>query len=118
MPVRPALQVYTSMARSAVAYGANTSYTPASLPGARKSVAKKLQAIQGRYLRAATGAYRATSIEALEIETHGEPMDIFLETQVTKTILRLCEKPAENLVQGLTRGTRQQMRSKRGKKPK
>jgi hypothetical protein len=115
MSVGPARQVYTAMARSAVTYGANTWYTPAGLPGARKGVAKKLQAIQGKCLRVATGAYRATSTEALEVETNVEPIDIFLETQVAKTMLRLCEKPAGSVVQRLTRKIRQQMRSKGGR---
>ncbi len=95
MSVGPARQVYTAMARSAVTYGANTWYTPAGLPGA--------------------SAYRATSTEALEVETNVEPIDIFLETQVAKTMLRLCEKPAGSVVQSLTRKIRQQMRSKGGR---
>jgi hypothetical protein len=115
MSTGPALQIYTAMARSAITYGANAWYTPACLPGARKSVTKKLQAIQGRCLRVATGAYKATATEALEVETNIEPIDIFLEKQVAKTTLRLCENPAGSVVERLTRKIRQQMRSKGGK---
>ena len=36
-----------------------------------------LQAIQGRCLRAVARAYRASSTEALEIETNVEPLDLY-----------------------------------------
>jgi hypothetical protein len=81
-------------------------------------VIKKLQAIQGKYLRIITGAYRATATEALEIKTHTIPMDILLETQVAKTMLRLRESQAKNVVKRLTKRIRQQMRSKDGKQAK
>jgi hypothetical protein len=64
----------------AITYGANVWYTPMGVQGARKGVIKKLQAIQGKYLRIITGAYRATATEALEIEIYTIPIDILLET--------------------------------------
>ena len=38
----------------------------------------KLRTIQGRYLRAVAGAYRATSTEALEVETNVEPLELYI----------------------------------------
>jgi hypothetical protein len=49
----------------------------------------KLQVIQGRCLRAATGAYEATATEALGIETRTLPIGIFLATLVARTLLHL-----------------------------
>jgi hypothetical protein len=103
---------------STVTYGANAWYTPAGVQGARKGVAKRLQAIQGKCLRITTGAYRATATEALEIETHTIPIDILLETQIAKTMLRLRESQAKGVVGKLIKRIKQQMRSKRGKEAK
>jgi hypothetical protein len=113
-----ALRVYTTMVRPAVTYGASIWYTPPGVQGTRKGTAKKLQAIQGKCLRVITGAYRATATEALEIETHTIPIDILLETQVAKTMLRLRESQAKDVVERLTKRIKRQMRSKRGKEAK
>jgi hypothetical protein len=69
-------------------------------------VIKKLQIIQGKYLRIIIGAYRATATEALEIETYTILIDILLETQVAKTILRLRESQAKNVVKRLIKRIR------------
>ena len=45
-------------------------------------------------------------------------MDILLETQVAKTMLRLRESQAKDVVAKFTKRIRQQMRSKREKKAK
>jgi hypothetical protein len=52
-----------------ITYGANTWYIPMTIKGHHKMVINKLKALQGKFLRAITGAYRATSTEAVEIET-------------------------------------------------
>ena len=43
------------------------------------TLGKTLQSIQGKFLRIVAGAYRATSTEALEIETFIEPLDLYAE---------------------------------------
>jgi hypothetical protein len=93
-----ALRVYTSIIKPAITYEANVWYTPIGVQGARKGVIKKLQAIQGKYLRIIIGAYRAIATEALEIKIYTILIDILLETQVAKTILRLRELQAKNVV--------------------
>jgi hypothetical protein len=112
---RAGVTVYTSMIRPAITYGASAWYAPEGITGARKGVVNKLKAIQGKYLRIITGAYKATATEALEVETHILPIDIVLETTVAKTILRLSASPASSEVELATKRIRQQMRSKRGK---
>jgi hypothetical protein len=47
------------------------------------------QAIQGKYLRTITGAYKATSTEALEIETALPPLDLHTQLAATKIIIRI-----------------------------
>ena len=69
--------LYRGAIRPVLAYGA-LSWCPKDLEKA-KSLSRSLQSIQGRFLRAITGAYKATSIEALEIETFIEPLDLYIE---------------------------------------
>ena len=104
--------IYISMIRPAMLYGASAWYTP---EGARKGVANKLKSLQGKYLRTVAGAYRATSTEALEIETHTQPIDIALEGRVARTMLRIGASHARHVIEGDTEKIRQQMRSKRGR---
>jgi hypothetical protein len=107
--------IYISMIRPAMLYGASTWYTPERIKGARKGVINKLKYIQGKYLRTVAGAYRATSTEALEIETHTQPIDIALESKVARTVLRIGASQARHVIEGDTKKIRQQMRSKRGR---
>ena len=74
--------LYRGAIRLVLAYGA-LSWCPENLEKA-KTLARDLQSIQGRFLRAITGAYRATSIEALEVETFTEPLDLYIEKIATQ----------------------------------
>ena len=65
------------MVRLALIYGALLWYRSTDILIGGKGMVKKLQAIQGRCLRVVVGAYRATLVEALEAETHVEPLDIY-----------------------------------------
>jgi len=49
----------------------------------------KLRAIQGRCLRAVAGAYKATSAEALEAETHVKPLDIHVSKAALQAAARV-----------------------------
>jgi hypothetical protein len=89
--------------------------TPEGIIGVRKGVVNKFKAIQGKYLRIITGAYKATVIEALEIETHILLIDIALETITAKTMLRLGTSAANSEVEKTIKRIRQQMRLRRGK---
>jgi len=52
------------------------------------SLRKSLESIQGIFLRAITGAYKAASIGALEIETFIEPLDLYLEKSASQGAAR------------------------------
>jgi hypothetical protein len=86
-----------------------------TIKGFRKTVVNKLKALQGKFLRAIAGAYRAKPTEAVEIETFIQPIDIYLDGLVAKTVLRACASQASKVAEEATRCIRQQMRSKRGK---
>ena len=66
-------------------YGAAIWHTP-SPSGRRKplGVAAKLVTTQNAYLRRVAGAYKATPIAALEVETHTRPLDIELNAQMAR----------------------------------
>jgi exonuclease III len=109
------LKVYKTMVRPALTYGGNTWFTPTHLKGARKGVVKRLKAIQGRFLRLATGAYRATATEALEIETFIPPLDIYLERMAAKALVRDSVSQANSIIEASRKRIREELRGKRGR---
>ena len=70
-------QVYLQAVRPALIYGSVLWFRPEGVLNAAKGMAMRLKAIQGKCLRAVAGAYRASSTEALEIETNVEPLDLY-----------------------------------------
>src|SRR3982074_3898507 len=71
-------QVYSAVIRPAMAYGAAAWHTPAKGPnGNVQGVAAKLERIQNKCLRVVAGAYRATPIRSLEVETCTPPLDLY-----------------------------------------
>ena len=81
-----ARKLYKGAIRPAIAYGALSWYPRDS--NKAKSLKKSLESSQGRFLRAITGAYKAASIEALEIETYVEPLDLYLEKSASQGAAR------------------------------
>ena len=88
MPVHAARRVYTGVSRPAITHGATAWYTPAGLRGHRKGDNTKLRTIQGQSLRAVTGAYKATPVEALEVEVNVILLDLHLEKLIAKATIR------------------------------
>jgi len=107
--------IYVSMIRPAMVYGASVWYTPEGIRSAQKGVASKLKSLQGKCLRVVTGACKATSTEALEVETPTQPIDIALEGRVARTMLRTGASYVRHVADKETKKIRQQMRSKRGR---
>ena len=75
--------------RPVLTYGASLWQTPEGVLGHRKGTDQRIQAIQGKCLRPITGAYKATSTEALEIETFVPPLDLYTQLIAAKTITRI-----------------------------
>jgi hypothetical protein len=63
-------RLYTAIVRPVITYGANAWYTPTTIKGCRKIVTNRLKALQGKFLRAITGSYRATLTKAVKIEIY------------------------------------------------
>jgi hypothetical protein len=98
--------IYVSMIRPAMVYGASAWYTPEAIKGARKGVVSKLKSLQGKHLRVVAGAYKVTSTEALEVETHIQPIDIALEGRVARTMLRMGASHARHVTDKETKKIR------------
>ena len=81
-----ARKLYRGAIRPILAYGALFWYPKDS--NRVETLKKSLESIQGRFLRAITGAYKAASIEALEIETFIEPLDLYLEKSASQGAAR------------------------------
>ena len=97
-------QIYNAVVRPAMTYGAAVWYSPSPVAGSpgRKHKAKgpvaKLISTQNKCLRAVAGAYRATPISVLEMETHTPPLDLFLDAKLAKFRLRHKQSGMEVLV--------------------
>ena len=108
-------KLYTAVTRPIITYRANAWYTSMTIKGYRKIIVNKLKALQGKFLQVITGAYRATLTEAVKIETYIQPINIYLDGLIAKTVLRACASQANKVVEEATRLICQQMRSKRGR---
>src|SRR6266480_1667345 len=95
---RHARQVYNSVVRPAVCFGATAWHSPSRAPEKPQGIAKKLGRIQNRCLRTVAGAYKATPIKALEVETHTPPIHIYLDRLVAGACLRLQGKEYKRVV--------------------
>jgi exonuclease III len=115
MSMEASRKLYAAVARPTITFGAGAWYTPDGIKGHRKTTALKLKAIQGRFLKTVTGAYRATSTEALEIETYTQPLDIYLDGLVAKSTLNASVSQAYTTLETARVKIRQQMRSNRGR---
>jgi hypothetical protein len=109
------LRVYTAAARPALLYGCSAWYAPKDTPEYRKGVARKLQAIQGRCLRAISGAYKATATEALEIETYIPPIYLQAEVIVANSICRTLTTNLQKVIESAADRIRRQFRGRRGR---
>ena len=108
-------RVYNGMIRPTITFGCNAWYAPAETRGYRKDVAAKLQSMQGKCLRVITGAYKATSTEALEIETFTPPLDLFTEHTVARATTRLLTTRTRDAYEAATTRIRSQARGRRGR---
>ena len=109
-------EVYLRAIRPAITYGAALWYRPEGVLAAAKGMAAKLKAIQGRCLRAAAGAYKATSTEALEVETWVEPLDLYTGRLAAQAMAR-CK--LSKAYRGIDAHTRRILRGRglRGRTP-
>jgi hypothetical protein len=100
-----ARQIYSAVVRPALAYGAAV-WQPipqralADREGEHmlKEPAAKLASVQNRCLRVVAGAYKATPVAALEVETFTPPLDLHIAANIAKFRLRHKQSGMEELV--------------------
>jgi hypothetical protein len=82
-----AREIYTKLIRSAVAYSAGVWHHPTERQA--KGIARNLATTQTQCLRVASGAYKATPVRFLEVETATPPLDLYLNKWVADFERRL-----------------------------
>lgn len=75
--------------RAQITYWCSAWYSPPGLPGYRKYILKSFQTIQGRASRIITGAFKATSLLALDIETFLLPIGLKLDELARDSLFRI-----------------------------
>ena len=82
--------LYQSIVIPQLTYCCSVWYPPSDEPGHQKCVLKSLQSIQGRALKVVTGAFKATSLPALDIEAFILPIRQKLNKLSCKSLLRIA----------------------------
>lgn len=75
-------------------HGCSAWYTPHLEKGHTKSVITSLSSVLYRAQKAITGAFKATSKAALQIETFSPPIHVHLDRMVCQAALRIATSPA------------------------
>ena len=116
-----ARQVYTAVVRLVMTYRAFAWFTPAdsqTRAGQLRGPVKKLQVLQNKCLRAVSGAFRATPIENLEVETFVSPLDLHLCGLVAGTRRRLASSQSAKEIESASRAIRNRLQGRRRKTPR
>ena len=114
MSLHAGKKVFETAIRPALTYSCSTSYTLVGVKGHRKGIARKLHSIQGQFLRKIIGAYRATAIEAIEIEANVLPIDLHLDCLIAKTVRRLSTALVQEMITAIDR-IKRQIKGRRGR---
>ena len=87
-------KIYKATVLPQITYGSSVWYTPEGYKGHNRSTLGTLENIQIRAARYITGAFKATSQAALNIEAHLLPMKFTLEKLAMESTLRIATGPA------------------------
>jgi hypothetical protein len=100
-----------------MAYGAAAWHTPAKGPNGKvQGVAAKLERIQNKCLRVVAGAYRATPIRSLEVETCTPPLDLYLDSRLATFQKRLENSEVGRVIENSCNWIQARIRNRRGRK--
>jgi len=107
-------QIYSSVVRPLLAYGAASWHIP-SKDGKARGLAKTLGPLQNKCLRTVTGAYKATPTQALETEAFIPPIDLYLDGRAAAFQERLQRSEASEVVEEARRTIYRRLRLHRRK---
>ena len=79
-------------------------------------MAAKLQPIQNKCLRVVAGAYKATPIRALEIETYIPPLDLYLDGRLAAFRDQLANSQVGQSIQEACKVIQRKLRNKKGRR--
>ena len=109
-----ARQIYTAVVRTAITYGATAWRHP--LGGFKGKLTPLLRTIQNQCLRTVAGAYKATPIRSLEVETFVPPIDIYLNSRIAAFQKRLENSSSYDTIQKACSEIRSRLKSRAAKK--
>ena len=109
-----ARQIYSSVVRPALVYGAGVWHTPGR--DSARGLAAKLQPIQNKCLRVVAGAYKATPIKALETETYTPPLDLYLDGRLAAFRDRLANSQVGRSIQEACKVIQRRLWNKKGRR--
>ena len=89
----PLRRIFKAVIIPQITYGASIWHTPTGEKGSRKTLIMQLAQAQAMGARLITGAFRATSAQALNIEAHLTPIGLELNKRTDQTAVRLCSGP-------------------------
>lgn len=89
-------QLYQAIVIPQLSYCCSAWYQPEGSPGHCKAQISSLQTVQSRAARLITGAFKATSIAALDVEAHTLPIKHLLDKLSNEAVLRLASSPSYN----------------------
>jgi hypothetical protein len=105
-----AREIYTKVIRSAIAYGAGVIHDP-KLP----RVAKGLATSQNKGLRRVLGAYKATPVPHLELESFCPPLDLYFNKRLADFEMRIQDSGMKEKIQQACTIIARKLRNRRGR---
>ena len=92
-------QIYSSIVRSLLSYGAPAWHSPKGDKKKARKVLEKVQKTQNKCLRTVLGAFKATPIASLETEAFVPPIDLYLDERIAAFQRRLQASPSYDTIQ-------------------
>ena len=111
-----ARQLYTAVVRPAVIYGASVWKSPLGVKTGK--LMPLLQSIQNSCLRTVAGAYKATPIRSLEVETYLPPIDIYLNSRIAAFQRRIENSSSYDVIRKACSAIRARLKSRVARKVK
>src|SRR5437667_3022496 len=93
-----ARELYTKVVRSTIAYGASVYHQPTPIGSKPRGLAVQLEKEQNGCLQVVAGAYKATPVRNLEVETLVPPLDLYLNKRLAEFESRLAQSSLQTVI--------------------